>query len=107
AAWNRAMRFLLIMVVGFAAIFVLSSFGIDATGRYLLPMVIPLLIIAAAQIDRLRKALPWAGAVIVLLLAVNLFGTLGAMRTVPPGLTPQFDPATDFTNDYDQQVIDF
>jgi hypothetical protein len=105
----RAVRFLWAMVVGFAAIFVGSSFGVDATGRYLLPLIVPLAIIIAAQIDALRQRFGWAVSTIAiaLLIGVNLLGTVIAMRTLPPGLTPQFDAATDFPNDHDQAMIDF
>ncbi|MEP7285326.1 MAG: glycosyltransferase family 39 protein [Chloroflexota bacterium] len=96
------------MLVGIIMIFVGSSFGVDATGRYLLPMIIPLSILLAFGAQRLQAR--WMGAMlglIMLLIGTNVIGTGLALRTIPPGLTPQFDPATDFTNDYDQQVIDF
>jgi 4-amino-4-deoxy-L-arabinose transferase-like glycosyltransferase len=98
-------RFLLAMVVGFALVFVLSNFGVDATGRYLLPLVAPLAILIAVRISHFRTAIRWA--IVAVLVGVNVLGTVIALRTVPPGLTPQFDPATDFTNDFDQAVIDF
>jgi 4-amino-4-deoxy-L-arabinose transferase-like glycosyltransferase len=100
-------RLLWVMVAGFAVIFVLSSFGVDATGRYLLPLVAPLAIILAAQIEAFRRQRAWTLIGLALLLGVNLLGTIVALRNIPPGLTPQFDPATDFPNDHDQAVIDF
>jgi 4-amino-4-deoxy-L-arabinose transferase-like glycosyltransferase len=107
AALSGRVRFLWIMLAGFAAIFVLSSFGVDATGRYLLPLIVPIAIIVAAQIQAFRERSRWAVGLLVVLVGVNLLGNITAMRSVPPGLTPQFDPATDFTNDFDQAAIDF
>lgn len=101
----RRARFLLAMVAGFALVFVLSSFGVDATGRYLLPLVAPLAILIAVRIGDFRAAIQWV--ILAVLVGVNVLGTVIALRTVPPGLTPQFDPATDFTNDSDLAVIDF
>jgi hypothetical protein len=99
--------FLWTMVIGYVAIFVLSSFGVDATGRYLLPLTVPIVILLAIEIDALSLRRKWIFGAIAIIVAVNLLGTVIAMRTIPPGLTPQFDPATDFSNDYDQQVITF
>ncbi len=102
-----AIYFLWAMVIGYIAVFVLSSFGVDATGRYLLPLTVPLVILLAIEIDGLSNRYPLALSAIAIILGVNVIGTALAMRNVPPGLTPQFDPATDFSNDYDQQVISF
>lgn len=101
-----------IMLAGIVGIFVVSRFGVDATGRYLLPLTVPLVMLLAFELDRWwqRKQPSWAGAVLFILttlIGVNVLGTLIAMRTVPPGLTPQFAAETDIPNDYDQQVIDF
>ncbi len=94
-----------VMILAFALIFVASSFGADATGRYLLPLVAPIAILIAMQLTASRRRL--VAAAITLLLITNLAGNVVALGTVPPGMTPQFDAATDFTNDFDQQVIDF
>jgi 4-amino-4-deoxy-L-arabinose transferase-like glycosyltransferase len=107
AALSGRARLLWIMLAGFAAIFVLSSFGVDATGRYLLPLVVPIAILVTAQIQAFSERSRWAVGLLVILIGVNLLGNITAMCAVPPGLTPQFDPATDFTNDFDQAAIDF
>src|SRR5262249_44707293 len=44
---------------------------------------------------------------LVAILGTNLMGTVNAILTHPTGLTPQFDPSTDFPNTDDQAVIDF
>jgi 4-amino-4-deoxy-L-arabinose transferase-like glycosyltransferase len=123
-------RLLWLMLISVIAVFVISGFGVDATGRYLLPLYVPLTILTALQLTTPRRASSisirqpdtpslnlgrWTGAkvnrlafiTLVTLLTMNILGTLIATRTNPPGITPQFDAATDFTNDYDQQVIAF
>lgn len=102
-----AILFLWVMILSYVAVFVLSNFGVDATGRYLLPLTVPLIILIAMEVSALSNRQWWAFGAIAVIVGTNILGTMIAMRTVPPGLTPQFDPATDFTNDYDQQVIDF
>lgn len=97
-----AMRFLWLMIAGFAVIFVVSGFGIDATGRYLLPLIAPLAILIGLQ-QRNR----WTWLITSGLLSANVLATVIAIRNVPPGLTPQFNPVTDFPNADDQAVIDF
>jgi hypothetical protein len=98
-------KLLWLMLGSVAIIFVLSSFGVDATGRYLLPMVTALAILGA--IGALTLSRSASLIVISLFIGTNVIGTALALRSVPPGLTPQFDAATDFTNTYDDQVIAF
>lgn len=98
-------KLLWLLLGSVAVIFVLSSFGVDATGRYLLPIVIPLAVLGAIGAFALpRNILLCAISIII---GTNIVGTALALRNVPPGLTPQFDPATDFSNAYDNQVIAF
>ena len=102
-----AEHFLWVMALGFIAIFVASNFGVDPTGRYLLPLTAVLAILVTIQVQRLMPRHRWIILVIPLLMMVNLLGTVVAMRTMPPGITPQFDPATDIPEGYDQAAIDF
>lgn len=103
-----AERFLLVYVLCFAAIFIGSAFGTDATGRYLLPLIPPFSILAAIWLYTLWKRRQIIGCTLLgSLLLFEGLGNAAAMATVPPGLTSQFDPVNDFTNAYDQQVIDF
>jgi hypothetical protein len=102
---NPGIRLMWFMLVGIVVVFVASRFGVDATGRYLLPMLVPLSVLIATQLSTMRQ--PWLICLAALLVGVNILGTILALRTVPPGLTPQFAADTDFPNDYDQQAIDF
>jgi len=102
-----AEQFLWVMALGYIVIFVASSFGIDATGRYLLPLAAVLAVLIAIQAQRLSLRYRWIVLIIPFLMAVNLVGIVVAMRTVPPGITPQFDPVTDIPEGHDQAAIDF
>lgn len=111
AAWaalrqpNR--RYLMLMVGGFAAVFVLSAFGSDITGRYLLPLVPIFAILYGMLLARLwdlRRELFYAA--LGGLLALQGAANLNAMAQ-PPGLTSQFDLVNHIPNDHDQALIDF
>jgi hypothetical protein len=92
-------RFLWLVVLTFISTFLASSFGVDATGRYLLPLLVPLTILLATQL-RARVG----GVVLVALIAWQVAGVVAAMNT-PRGLSPQFDPITDIPNQDDQRLI--
>ena len=107
---TRAARFMLLVTGCITLLFVVSGFGVDATGRYLLPLVPCLAILAALCANGLslprRKHMPgWM--LIGGLLVVALIGNAITLTTIPPGLTSQFDPVTDFPNSSDQALIDF
>lgn len=96
-----APRYLWLLLLGFCALFVLSSFGADATGRYLLPLIVPTTILLVSQV-RMRLGV----GVIVALAAWHMAGVVTAMRA-PTGLTPQFDAVTDIPNADDDALIVF
>ena len=89
--------------------FLFTSFGVDPSGRYFLPLALPLAVIAAdairaADLSRLRGAESFAHrypraaglALAAVLIAFQLGGTLESALRVPPGLNTQFDPETVF-----------
>jgi 4-amino-4-deoxy-L-arabinose transferase-like glycosyltransferase len=79
------------LIVGF----VLTPFGADPSGRYFLPLAVPMALLAA---DMLLALAPRAGNWIWLLagfvILYNLIGTLQTAASMPPGITTQFDPVT-------------
>jgi 4-amino-4-deoxy-L-arabinose transferase-like glycosyltransferase len=97
-----ARRYLWLIVAAFTVVFLFSSFGVDATGRYLLPLVTPLVILLAMG-TRGRIGT----VVVVALIASQVVGVINAIGKQPPGLTPQFDPATDMPNTDDPALIQF
>ena len=112
-AFRRAALGTLLMGGGLLlAIFVLSPFGVDPSGRYLLPLY-PLLALFAG--DWLGRA--WRGSrsrlnrlvlagLVALCLGYNLWGNIHAAAD-PYGLTTQFNPITHIPNDHDDDLIAF
>jgi 4-amino-4-deoxy-L-arabinose transferase-like glycosyltransferase len=98
---------LLLMVAVFVVVFVISRFGLDATGRYLLPLAAPLVIFTAMLLEAMRTFRPWlATSALVAIVAFNLWGA-GVAATSPDKITTQFGPATRFDNSADKALVDF
>jgi len=96
------------MVAGVAAMtaagFVFTSFGADPSGRYFLPMWMPMSLFAGGMVAELqvRPDRRWLGALVVVLLAFHLWGTIDSAVRNPPGITTQFDPVARIdTESYD------
>lgn len=90
------------------AAFVFTPFGADPSGRYFLPLAVPLAIFTAEMLDRLRRDYPRLAVVgLSGLIAFNLWGTIQSAGTFPPGLTTQFDPVAQIDRRYDSALIDF
>jgi len=88
--------------------FVLTPFGGDPSGRYFLPLYLPLFIFTAEALMALRERVgrcAWValGAV----LAFNLAGTVQAASISPPGITTQFEAITQVDHRYDAELMDF
>jgi 4-amino-4-deoxy-L-arabinose transferase-like glycosyltransferase len=99
---DNRVRYLWIMIGVFSALFVASSFGVDATGRYLLPLYAPLMIVIASA--PMRR--PLQAAVITTMVAVFALGTVTTTNT-ERGITPQFNDVTDIPQDSDAALIEF
>lgn len=99
---------LLIQVGVFLVLFIGSRFGVDAIGRYLLPLVAPLAVFTAMFLRNIRRSHPRAAvALLVSAVALNFAGTALAAWQNPPGLTTQFGPITRFDNRSDSALISF
>lgn len=88
------------------AAFLITQFGIDSTGRYLLPMYLPVLLASAYLLDqawRWRREAAVAG--LTGFLVVNGWAT--AQAASMSGITTQFDPITRFGNEHDRALIGF
>lgn len=98
----------------FAFIFVASTFGADPTGRYFLPLVLPLGIVLGTLVVALRQALdscsslirfaPWV--LVALVIGYHEAGQVAA-ATSPTGFTTQFDLVSHIPNDHDADLIAF
>ncbi len=101
-------KLLLIQAGVFMVFFVGSRFGVDATGRYLLPLVAPLAVLTAMLLHHIRRDRPrLALALLAYVVVFNLTGTGLAAWQNPPGLTTQFGPVTRFDNRHDAELISF
>lgn len=91
-------------------IFLASSFGADPTGRYFLPLLLPLGIVIGAFTAFLRERLTypvvWALPA-VLVLGYNAAGQANAALCNDPGITTQFDLVTHIPNTHDDELIAF
>lgn len=96
-----------VFVVVFFVVFILSSFGFDATGRYLLPLYQPLLFLVSVFIVLVWKRSHWiAAAAVFVLLGLNMWGTwLGANS--PEKITTQLSEASRFDNNDDEDLLTF
>jgi 4-amino-4-deoxy-L-arabinose transferase-like glycosyltransferase len=89
-----------------AAGFIFTSFGLDPSGRYFLPLAVPLALLAAWVI--LSVPLPAYARFVIpgLLLIFTAIGTVQSALT-PPGITTQFDRVSWIDHRYDGELIQF
>ena len=89
--------------VTLVAAFILTPFGADPSGRYFLPLAVPLSLLTAEMLHwlRLRRrerrspGRKWLGQGLALgLVAFNWWGNVQSAASFPPGLTTQFDAVT-------------
>ena len=107
-AIKRGSRVLWGMILTLLATFLSTPFGGDPSGRYFVPLFIPLAIFVALLLERIRHYRAWlALSVLLALVGYNVVGTLLAAGQNPPGITTQFDPITWIDHSRDQELIDF
>ena len=100
------------MIGLFCVLFFVSRFSIDPTGRYFIPLALPLGIVLGTLIASLWESRRWlvrAGAVGIaaLVIGYQLTGQISAALTNPPGLTTQFNLDTHIPNTWDADLIAF
>lgn len=86
--------------------FVFTPFGADPSGRYFLPLAVPLSLFGAAAVIGVKNPRV-RGALILLVLGYHLIGTAQAASKNPPGITTQFDAVTWLDKSYDDDLIAF
>lgn len=88
--------------------FIFTPFGADPSGRYFVPLAIPLALFGGALLEEMGKRRAWlAPALLALVLGFNLWGTVQCALRYPPGITTQFYALTQVDHRYDQALIDF
>ncbi len=99
---------LLGMMVFLILVFIFSSFGADPSGRYFVPLAVPLALLAAGFIVSLQDKIGhWRWGAAGLLLLFHLWGTYQLASLYPPGITTQFYAPTQIDHRFDQALIDF
>jgi 4-amino-4-deoxy-L-arabinose transferase-like glycosyltransferase len=108
-AGQAGRRMLAGVAVTLLAAFVLTPFGADPSGRYFLPLAVPMALFAADLLLAVQRrgAGRWACVLIAGILAFNLWGTVQSAVRNPPGLTTQFDAATRVDHRFDSALIAF
>lgn len=89
---ERAAQALLVLVMLALLLgFILTPFGADPSGRYFLPLVVPLSLFAAAMIVELGARYGVvAYSLVALLLVFHAWGIAQSALRFPPGITTQF-----------------
>ncbi|MBE9524681.1 MAG: glycosyltransferase family 39 protein [Chloroflexi bacterium] len=95
---------MLTLIIGF----LFTPFGDDPSGRYFVPLLIPLTLFASDLILKLGKRDPrWVYGLTFLLISFHLMGTFQSALRYPPGITTQFDAVTQIDHRYDEELIAF
>ncbi|MBT3392188.1 MAG: hypothetical protein HN413_17460 [Chloroflexi bacterium] len=88
--------------------FVFTPFGGDPSGRYFLPVYIPMALFAAEFLLWMREEQGrWVWLFLGLVLGYNLWGTLQSVALNPPGITTQFDHVAQIDHAYMDELIEF
>lgn len=87
--------------------FVFTAFGVDPSGRYFLPLTVPMGLVAAGGIMHAPvKKILRVGAVMIVL-AANIWGVVESTVTSTAGITTQFDSETIIDHRQTLRLIDF
>ena len=88
--------------------FILTPFGGDPSGRYFVPLYLPLFIFTAEALVLLSNRVGgWAWVLLGAILVFNLVGTAQATLANPPGITTQFEAITQVDHRYDGELMGF
>ncbi|MBS3770436.1 MAG: hypothetical protein KGY69_09285 [Bacteroidales bacterium] len=88
--------------------FIFTPFGSDPSGRYFLPLALPLSLFAADMIVSISKRnQSLAVGLTVLVLFFNVGGIVQSSVRSPHGLTTQFDKVTRIDHEFDEDLIGF
>jgi len=102
------LKTLAIMGLVLTAGFIISPYGDDPSGRYLLPLMVPMAIFAAnLLITQFSKKRILEYAAIILIIVFNFGGILQAAKMNPPGITTQFDKVAQVDHRYMGELIEF
>ena len=114
---RRKMNPGVMLMLGVAALlvlaFIFTPFGADPSGRYFLPLAVPLALIGANWIVSLgagrsdSRLLQLRWGLVVLVLGYHLWGTIQSASRYPPGLTTQFYSVSQIDQRKMPELVDF
>ncbi len=88
--------------------FVFSPFGADPSGRYFLPLTVPLMLFASDLVVKVRARFGgWSWSLACVVIFYHIWGTLQCVSVLPPGITTQFNPVTQVDQSYLPELIEF
>jgi 4-amino-4-deoxy-L-arabinose transferase-like glycosyltransferase len=87
--------------------FLFTAFGVDPSGRYFLPLAVPLALVAAQFILHIPRRAWQSAALVALVLGYQVWGTLQCALRFPPGLTTQFYEPSVIDHRVDAELIAF
>jgi 4-amino-4-deoxy-L-arabinose transferase-like glycosyltransferase len=87
--------------------FLFTSFGVDPSGRYFLPLVVPFALILGAYVLSTGTPRLVRIGVLGVILAFQVWGNLQCLQAYPPGFTTQFDASTIIDHRFDNELIAF
>jgi hypothetical protein len=106
----RAGRWMIAGVIAATLLgFLLTPFGADPSGRYFLPLIMPLALFAGEFLGAVRSRFGsvWSGALLAGVLLFHLSASIQIASSFPPGFTTQFDAATRIDHSGDQELVQF
>jgi len=107
---NKNQRFIYWMLGGVGIVlglgFLFTSFGVDPSGRYFLPLCVPLALAAAEMVQYFFRKIHWQLLTFAIVLIFNLWGTLQS-AVYPPGITTQFYAPSAIDHRYDADLLAF
>lgn len=104
-------KWFLLLCVGISATlfaaFLFTSFGIDPSGRYFIPLVVPMTLMAGTFLTAQEKPKWLKWILFALIVVFQAWGTIQCVGKNSPGLTTQFYAPTIIDHRYDGQLIEF
>jgi 4-amino-4-deoxy-L-arabinose transferase-like glycosyltransferase len=86
--------------------FLFTSFGVDPSGRYFLPLCVPLALVAAEMVQTFFRKTHWQILTIGMVVVFNFWGTMQS-AVYPPGITTQFYAPSSIDHRYDTDLLNF
>ncbi len=98
---------LLGVLLTFCGGFLFTSFGVDPSGRYFLPIYWVCALAAGAVLVEMRVSSRWKFVVVGIMIVFQAWGTVDCVLRNPPGLTTQFYSRTVYDHSAYPQLIEF